>query len=53
MKGPKFLKYWIPLVETLREAGGAGATSEIIDGVIKRMEISDSELDITLKSGAP
>ncbi len=53
MKGPKFLKYWIPLVEALREAGGAGATSEIIDGVIKRMEISDSELDITLKSGAP
>jgi restriction system protein len=52
MKGPKFLQYWIPVIEELKESGGAGATSEIIDRVIERMNISEDELDITLKSGA-
>jgi restriction system protein len=53
MKGPKFLKYWIPLINTLKESGGAGTTSDIIDGVIERMGIPETELDVTLKSGAP
>ena len=53
MKGPKFLKYWIPLIQTLRDAGGAGTTSDIIDEVIERMDIPESELEVTLKSGAP
>lgn len=53
MKGPKFLKYWIPLIEVLREAGGAGPTAEIIDGVTEKMGIPEDELDETLKSGTP
>ena len=53
MKGPKFLKYWIPLINTLKDSGGAGTTSDIIDGVIERMNIPESELEITLKSGPP
>lgn len=52
MKGPKFLGYWMPLIDELKESGGAGATSEIIDRVIERMEISEEELEKTLKSGA-
>lgn len=52
MKGPKFLKYWIPLINTLKESGGAGTTSDIIDGVINRMNISEKELEQTLRSGA-
>ncbi|MBO0324045.1 winged helix-turn-helix domain-containing protein [Muricauda sp. CAU 1633] len=53
MRGPRFLKYWIPLIEVLKESGGAGPTSEIIDGVIEKMGIPEQELDIKLKSGAP
>ncbi len=52
MKGPKFLKYWIPLVDVLKESGGAGATAEIIDSVINKMNIPEAELEETLKSGA-
>lgn len=53
MKGPKFLKYWMPLIKTLKEFGGAGTASDIIDGVINRMNIPETELEVTLKSGAP
>jgi len=53
MKGPKFLGYWMPLVEVLKESGGAGTTSEIIDGVIEKMKIPEIKLEETLKSGAP
>jgi restriction system protein len=53
MKGPKFLKYWIPLINVLKESGGAGPTSEIIDSVTEKMNISEDELEETLKSGAP
>ena len=52
MKGPKFLKYWIPLITVLKESGGAGTTSEIIDSVIAKMNIPEDELEKTLKSGA-
>jgi len=52
MKGPKFLEYWIPLIDVLKESGGAGTTSEIIDGVIEKMNIPEDELETNLKSGA-
>ena len=34
MKGSQFLEYIIPLVEVLKENGGSGTTSDIIDDVI-------------------
>lgn len=52
MKGPDFLKYFQPLIETLKENGGAGKTSEIIDAVINKMDIPEEELEVTLASGA-
>lgn len=52
MKGPDFLKYFKPLLETLKENGGAGKTSEIVDAVIDKMNIPEDELEVTLASGA-
>jgi len=51
MKGSQFLKFVIPLVDVLKENGGSGSTSEIIDSVINKMKISESEVEETISSG--
>ena len=50
-KGPKFLRFINPLVKVLRDAGGALPTSEVIDQVIENEQISEAELQETLKNG--
>ncbi len=50
-KGPKFLRYVRPVVETLREMGSSGSTDEIIDRVIERMGISEAEQAETTSNG--
>jgi restriction system protein len=50
-KGPKFLRFFIPLLDSLKELGGSGTVSEVIDLVIERMEIPEKEQEETLKSG--
>ncbi|NHZ85742.1 MAG: restriction endonuclease [Planctomycetia bacterium] len=52
MKGSQFLEYIIPLIEVLKENGGSGTTSEIIDAVIDKMNIPDEEVEKTIASGA-
>ena len=52
MKGPDFLKFFKPLIETLKENGGAGKTSDITDSVIERMNIPEEDLEVKLSSGA-
>ena len=52
MKGPKFLIYIRPLIEVLKNNGGSGATSDIIDQVIDHMDIPEEEVAITISSGA-
>ncbi|MBF0240006.1 MAG: restriction endonuclease [SAR324 cluster bacterium] len=52
MKGPHFLVYIKPLIEVLKNAGGSGATSDIIDQVIEFMQISDTEVAEVISSGA-
>lgn len=51
MKGPQFLIYIVPILEILKENGGAGSTSEIIDKVIEKLNISEEELAITNTRG--
>ena len=51
MKGPQFLQYINPILETLKEMGGAGIASEVIDDVIGRMKIPESEVEKTIASG--
>lgn len=50
-KGPKYLKFFNPLLQVLKDIGGEGKTSEVIDLVIEKMDISEEELDVVLKSG--
>ena len=50
-KGPEFLRFFIPVVEVLRELGGSGRPAEVTDLVIERMNISEAEQEVTNKNG--
>jgi len=52
MKGPEFLIYIRPLIEVLKNSGGSGITSDIIDQVIEYMDIPEEKLAETISSGA-
>lgn len=51
INGPQFLKFFNPLVEVLKDLGGSGNSSEVTDLVVERMNITEDELEQTLKSG--
>ncbi len=51
MKGSQFIKYLNPVLHVLRNNGGIGAASEIIDAVIDHLKISEAEVDQTIPSG--
>lgn len=51
MKGPQFLTYTVPILEVLKENGGAGSTAEIIDKVIEKLKIPEEEVSKTVPSG--
>jgi restriction system protein len=52
-KGPEFIKYIQPIIETLKELGGSGNSSEVVDIVIEKMNISEEELEVVTKTGVP
>ena len=51
IKGPEFLKFINPLLEVLREIGGAGRPSDVRPLVIRKLNIPSSEVEVTLDSG--
>jgi restriction system protein len=50
-KGAEFLRFFIPIVEVLRELGGSGRPAEVTDLVIDQMQISEAEQEVTNKNG--
>jgi restriction system protein len=50
--GPKFVRYFGPLLDALREIGGSAKPEEAVDKVAQDMRIPDHVLDETLPSGA-
>lgn len=50
-KGPVFLRYVAPIVETLKELGGSGSAEEVTDMVIARIGLSAAEQAETTASG--
>jgi restriction system protein len=50
-KGPQFIRFFKPIIEVLKELGGSGTVSEVIDRVIEKMKIPESEQEKTLKGG--
>ncbi|MEO7209997.1 MAG: restriction endonuclease [Chitinophagaceae bacterium] len=51
MKGPEFLKFINPVLTTLQLNGGAGNSSEVIEQIIDKLGISDSELEEKTSNG--
>jgi restriction system protein len=48
---PEHFRYINPILEVLKEIGGSGKISEVIDLVVEKLNISDEELRITIESG--
>lgn len=51
MKGPEFLKYIVPILNSLQANGGAGKSSDIIEQVIDKLGITETELEETTTNG--
>jgi len=52
IKGPQFLRFCIPIVETLQDLGGSGQPKEVTNAVLERLHISEQEQAKTTKSGS-
>ena len=50
-KGPQFLRFCIPIIETLKELGGSGQPKEVTNAVLERLQISEQEQAQTNKNG--
>ncbi|MFZ5448889.1 MAG: restriction endonuclease [Thermodesulfobacteriota bacterium] len=50
-RGSQFIRFFKPIIEVLKETGGSGTVAEVIDRVIEKMAIPESEQEMTLKSG--
>jgi restriction system protein len=50
-KGPEFTRFFQPIVEAIKEKGGSGTTSEIIDRAIEILGLSEAEQNQELSSG--
>lgn len=51
MKGPNFLRYCIPLLRVMKNLGGSGAASEVVNAVIEDLKIPDAEVEQLIPSG--
>jgi restriction system protein len=50
-KGPTFLRFVTPTVETLRELGNSGTASEVADRVLDRLKVSEQEQEEVTSNG--
>jgi len=51
-KFPQHFRFYVPIIDVLKELGGSGRSAEVADLVIDKANISDEELEETIKSGA-
>ncbi|MDZ4820169.1 MAG: winged helix-turn-helix domain-containing protein [Planctomycetota bacterium] len=50
--GPEFTRFFAPILVALREIGGSGKTSEIIDRSLELLGISEAEQNVEIPSGS-
>jgi restriction system protein len=50
-KGPEFIRFFRPILEVLRELGGSGTASEIVDRSLEIAKISEAEQEAVNKNG--
>jgi len=48
---PTHVRFFLPIIETLRKLGGSASPSELKDALVGMLEISEDELEEKLKSG--
>lgn len=48
---PQFLKFFIPIINSLKDLGGSGTPSEVIDLAIDKLGLSEKEQQATIKNG--
>ena len=53
MSRPKFVKFFSPVIEALKELGGSGRPSEVRDVIARQLNISEQERTELLNGGAP
>lgn len=51
MSGPKFVRYFGPVLRALEKLGGSGRPAEVCDYVAEELNLSEEELGEKLKSG--
>jgi restriction system protein len=50
-KGPEFIRFFLPILEVLRELGGSGTASEIVDRSLEIAKVTESEQEAVNKNG--
>ncbi len=50
-KGAAFLRFVIPILDTLKELGASGTAGEVVDRVIERSKVSEKEQEETTSNG--
>jgi restriction system protein len=53
MSGPKFVQFFSPVIEALKELGGSGRPSEVREVISRQLNISESDRTELLDGGAP
>lgn len=53
MGGPKFVRFFSPVIEALKELGGSGRPVEVRDVIARQLNISEQERTDLLDGGAP
>ena len=47
----EFARFCIPILQTVKEMGGSGHASEVVDAVIERLKIPEAEQKVVNKNG--
>lgn len=50
-RGPEFIRFFRPILEVLRELGGSGTASEIVDRSLEIAKVSEAEQETVNKNG--
>ncbi len=53
MSGPKFVRFFSPVLQALKELGGSGRPLEVREFIAKQLSISEEERTELLEGGAP
>ena len=51
-RGPKFVQFFGPVIQALKELGGSGRPTEVVEVVARIKNISESQRQEALQSGA-